>query len=127
MLASHFTCPISAVEQIQSCNPFPLSNSTNYKKLSTPYKAFETSITSYTEPKTYLQASLSPEWRVAMEADTTTLELNDNWVIVNLLSDKETIGCKWVSKIIFNADESIESYKVRIVESIHKTRGVGLS
>jgi hypothetical protein len=48
-----------------------------YEKLSTQYKAFVTSITLYTEPKNYLEAILSPEWRATTKTEITALELND--------------------------------------------------
>lgn len=101
--------------QNSSGNHYPLSANVSYEKLSTPYKAFLTSITSQSEPRNYQEAKNSPEWCAAMKAEIEALELNDTWVLVDLPPDKEAIGCKWVYKIKFNADGSIERFKARLV------------
>nr|KYP62968.1 hypothetical protein KK1_017529 [Cajanus cajan] len=50
-----------------------------------------------------------------MQDEITTLETNHNWFLTDLPSDKTTIGCRWVYKIKYNADGSIERYKARLV------------
>ena len=43
------------------------------------------------------------------------LYANDTWELVPLPKDKHAIGCRWVYKIKYKADGSIERYKARLV------------
>ena len=43
------------------------------------------------------------------------MESNQTWEIVLFLNKKTAIGCKWVFKIKYNADGTIERYKARLV------------
>jgi len=43
------------------------------------------------------------------------LESNQTWEIVILPEDKNAISCKWVFKIKYKGDGTIESYKARLV------------
>ncbi|KAK2996013.1 hypothetical protein RJ640_013903, partial [Escallonia rubra] len=63
------------------------------------------------EPRSYKVASHDPKWRVEIDA----LEANGTWTIEDLPPGKKPIGSKWVYKIKFNSDESIERYRVRVV------------
>ena len=48
-------------------------------------------------------------------AEIKALELNDTWILTNLLKHKNVIGCKWVYKIKHRSDGSIERYIARLV------------
>jgi hypothetical protein len=50
-----------------------------------------------------------------MAHEITALEQNHTWVVTTLLAGKHLIGCKWVYKIKYKADGSIERYKARLV------------
>ncbi|XP_074306519.1 putative mitochondrial protein AtMg00820 [Silene latifolia] len=56
-----------------------------------------------------------PKWRTAMQNEIDALELNHTWTLEPLPSHKKAIGSKWVYKIKYNADGSIERYKARLV------------
>lgn len=43
------------------------------------------------------------------------MELNKTWEIVDLPADKTLISCKWVYKIKYKYDDSIDTLKDRLV------------
>jgi hypothetical protein len=67
------------------------------------------------EPATYEQARHDPQWVAAMTAEITALEDNHTWSTVPLPSGQRPIGCKWVFKIKYKVDGSIERYKAMLV------------
>ncbi|RVW34639.1 Retrovirus-related Pol polyprotein from transposon RE2 [Vitis vinifera] len=50
-----------------------------------------------------------------MQHELTALELNKTWKLVTLPKNKRTIGCKWVFKVKYKADGTIERHKARLV------------
>ena len=50
-----------------------------------------------------------------MAKEISTLEENNTWEYVVLPSDKRALGSKWVYKIKYHADGTIERYKARLV------------
>lgn len=94
---------------------YPISDHISTASLSVSHKCFTTSITSLVEPKTYKQAAVDPLWQDAMSKEIYALEQNNTWILVDLPSDQHCIGCKWVYKIKFKADGSVERYKARLV------------
>ncbi|KAH9681835.1 retrovirus-related pol polyprotein from transposon RE1 [Citrus sinensis] len=50
-----------------------------------------------------------------MYYELQALENNGTWTVVSLPPGKRAIGCKWVYRIKYNADGTIERYKARLV------------
>ncbi|XP_039158545.1 jacalin-related lectin 9-like [Eucalyptus grandis] len=67
------------------------------------------------EPSSYSEAAHDAKWQHAMEVELKALNENHTWDIVPLPAGRKPIGCKWVYKIKFKADGSVERYKARLV------------
>ena len=50
-----------------------------------------------------------------MATKIVALEANNTWTLTPLPANKKPIGCKWVYKIKYKYDGSIERYKARLV------------
>jgi len=53
------------------------------------------------------------------------LESNQTWEIVFLPKNKIVVSCKWIFKIKYNADETVEKHKARlVVKGYIQTEGI---
>ena len=50
-----------------------------------------------------------------MNAEIDALVSNNTWSLTPLPPNKKAIGCKWVYRVKYNADGSVERYKARLV------------
>jgi len=50
-----------------------------------------------------------------MDEDLASLKKNKTWTITSLPKTKVVTGCKWVYKIKYNVDGTIDRYKTRLV------------
>ena len=67
------------------------------------------------EPESYPKAAKDANWRVAMEEETCALAENKTWDLVDALKGVKPIGCRWVYKVKYNTDGSVNRYKSRFV------------
>ena len=78
--------------------------------------AFHTSID---EPLTVTEAmgrdDSWKDWKEAMESEFQSLINNKTWELVPLPKGHKSIGCKWIFKIKYSSDGSVERYKARLV------------
>jgi hypothetical protein len=100
---------------INTAITYPLSSVLSYNNCSSSYKNFCLSVITNPEPKTFIQASKHECWQNAMKAELDALSLNKTWTIVDLPAGKTPIGCRWVYRIKYHADGTIERYKARLV------------
>ena len=94
---------------------YPISTFLTNKKLSPSFRTFVLAITSQTEPQFFSQAVQFQVWRDAMADELRALASNKTWSICSLPLGKHPIGCKWVYKIKFKADGTVERHKAWLV------------
>ena len=63
------------------------------------------------EPKFYHTVVQDVHWSNAMNEEIEALDKNGTWDIVDLPTGKHPIGCKWVYRVKYNSDGSIQRYK----------------
>ena len=93
----------------------PIESYISYSKLSPHFKHLICSLDSNEEPATFEEATSIKEWCNAMNEEIKALERNKTWTVVDLPPNKSAIGCRWVYKVKFKADGSVERHKARLV------------
>ena len=94
---------------------YPLSDYIDDSFLSSSYAHFCSVITSIPEPSIYHEAVKDPKWQEAISFEIDALVSNNTWTLTPLPSNKKEIGCKWVYRVKYKADGSMERYKARLV------------
>jgi Reverse transcriptase (RNA-dependent DNA polymerase) len=74
-----------------------------------------TSISKEVEPTNFWVAKTIPVWCTTIEEELKALEKNKTWTLMSLPKGKKPVGCKWVYKIKYNSDVTIERHKARLV------------
>ncbi|GAA0146465.1 transmembrane signal receptor [Lithospermum erythrorhizon] len=80
-----------------------------------PARHFLANISKVQEPYTYKQTIESQEWVEAMHKELSALEANDIWEVVDLPPNHKPIGCKWVFRLKYKQNGSVDKYKARLV------------
>lgn len=125
----HFVDPLtfqagpSQVENLEhNPNPTPRSEEESdpespprkTRSLQDIYESCELGLFS-SEPQSFEKASKEVCWTKAMNEEMSTIEKNKTWKLVALPEGKKIIGLKWVYKIKYNEDGSIQKHKARLV------------
>ncbi|CAL2258509.1 unnamed protein product [Prunus armeniaca] len=105
---------LGAPSLITSGTRYPITRYVSYSNFSEHHRIFVNNISQLVEPNTYEEARHNPHWVGAMNSEITALEEN-TWSLVPLPAGHRPIGCKWVFKIKYNSDNSIERYKAHLV------------
>ncbi|GJY67067.1 ribonuclease H-like domain-containing protein [Tanacetum coccineum] len=72
---------------------------------------FTTNLNKIQEPATYLEAVKDSRWIDAMNQEMEALNGNKTWEIIDLPSNKKSIGSKWVFKVKYKANGEVERFK----------------
>ncbi|WVZ94198.1 hypothetical protein U9M48_040119, partial [Paspalum notatum var. saurae] len=69
----------------------------------------------FQEPSTFTEASSSPQWCAAMDAEFDALQRNKTWHLVSPSHGQNLVDCKWIYKIKQKANGTIDRYEARLV------------
>jgi Reverse transcriptase (RNA-dependent DNA polymerase) len=94
---------------------YPIQDFIIYDNVAPQYKALLTSISNQKGPSNFEEVINQPVWCKTMKEELDALERNETWEIVQLPKGKKVVGCKWVYKLKYNSDGTIERYKTRLV------------
>jgi hypothetical protein len=108
-----------------SGTPYPITHYVNCEKNSLPYRHFLAAITAEKEPMNFHEAVKDARWKEAMQTEIQALERNDAWSMQRLPPGKKALGCKWVYRIKYHSDGTVERYKARLVVlGNHQVEGI---
>eukprot|EP01018_Ginkgo_biloba_P001301 Gb_29290 [translate_table: standard] len=68
------------------------------------------------EPTSYKEAKEDQHWVDVMKVEYNALMKHKTWRLVKLPKEKEAIGCKWVFRMKYKVDGTIDKHKARLVE-----------
>ncbi|KAL5825807.1 hypothetical protein ACOSQ3_021870 [Xanthoceras sorbifolium] len=77
------------------------------------------------EPKNVKCALLDKNWAAAMKAEFDAVQANKTWSLVPYQSSMNVVGNKWVFRVKYIQDGSLQKYKARLVaKGFHQTPGL---
>ncbi|XP_074347249.1 uncharacterized protein LOC141686088 [Apium graveolens] len=95
-----------------------------YTSINENFHCFLSTVTSARDPISFSKAVTKEEWVHAMNCELEALELNSTWEIVPLPTGKHAIGSKWIFKMKYLPNESVDKHKARLVVlGYHKRPG----
>lgn len=106
---------VSKNSSIMNLCVHPLHKYVSYHIFKQPHVAFLANITATHVPYTYKQAVVHKHWSDAMVYEITTLEENKTWNIVPRPPNKNVVDCKWLFKVKYTPEGTVDKYKARLV------------
>ena len=94
---------------------YPLFTNADFADYPEEYVASLAHVLASLEPKSYPQAVSNPKWVDAMDKELYALDANETWEVTELPDGKKAISSKWVYKIKFFPDGTVDKYKARLV------------
>ena len=107
--SQHFALPLNSIQVLLTLYLL-IYLITSYLPIITCY-----SISSIVEPSYYYLVVSYPKWPEAMAVEIAALEANNTWTLTPIPSNKKPIGYKWVYRVKYKIDGSMEQYKVKLV------------
>ena len=87
----------------------------SYHRLSSPYSAFISTLSSVSLPNTAHEALSHPGWKQAMIEEIVALHSTGTWDLVPLPAGKSPIGCHWVYTVKIGPDGRVDRLKALLV------------
>ncbi|CAA7041847.1 unnamed protein product [Microthlaspi erraticum] len=94
---------------------YPIANFVSCDRFSDSHTIFLAEITLREEPLYFKDAVQFEVWRKAMGFEVEALEATKTWSLTELPPGKKALASKWVYRIKYNSDGSIEHHKARLV------------
>lgn len=105
--------------------PYFFKNYIYFDGFSSTYKHFLLNVGTVYEPSFYHQAVKFPHWREAMDVEIKAIERTNTWTVVPLPKHNHCIRSKWVYKVKYKPDETVERYKARhVAKGYNQQEGV---
>ena len=86
-----------------------------YNEYMAHHYAYMTHVAEVREPESYAEVAKYANWRVVMEEEMHALAENETWDLVDATKALKPIRCRWVYKVKYNTDSSINRYKAWLV------------
>lgn len=100
----------------KGCNTtHPIQKKINYKRFTNKYQEYVKKIENDSEPMNYKEAAIHEKWRNVMQEELNALSKNNTWELVQLPQNRKPIGSKWIYKIKYKSDGSMERHIARLV------------
>jgi hypothetical protein len=80
-----------------------------------PASPLLSSLLAMKEPKGFKSAAKSPEWLAAMDDEICALTHNQTWELVPRPPTTNVVGSKWIFRIKYHYDGSIDRFKAHLV------------
>lgn len=113
---------VTAIATTAHQNPHSINNSISCDTIHHNYKNYLTAFSAIEESRNFVEASKDKRLVGAMKTEIQALEDNGTWELVQLLPWKRPIGYKWVYKVKYKADGSIERFKAQLVAKGYNQR-----
>lgn len=94
---------------------YPIAHYVNCDRFSHQHRQFLAAVSAGREPMHFSEAVQDERWREAMASEIEALQNNGTWTITTLPPKKKALGCKWIYKIKYHSDGTIERFKARLV------------
>ena len=77
--------------------------------------AFMMKVETIREPESFSETAKDPQWVEAMNEEMQSLNKNETWDLIPHSPHKQAINCRWIFKVKYNYDSSVNRYKARLV------------